>query len=343
MSGASDEDLAHRIAAYLQHRQPGVRDVVVDGLNRINGGTSQETYRFRARWSDGDTAVEKRLILRREPPAGLVVAERDLEYNIYRALEGQRVPVPTARFLELDPRWLDRPFFIMDMVSGAPAHPLSVDDPFDGRGEDIARQYWRILGQLAVLDHHALGLDGLRNGRTRGRIWADEIDHWERILDAGERIVDPIARGAIRWMRRNPPPEPAKAVIVHGDYRMGNFLSTAEEGITAIVDWEMCHVGDPHEDIAWGINEFWSMTRFLSLDEGIAEWEAASGLKVDRNALEWWRLFGAVKGSAIWITAEASVMSGQNRDPVLMLTPFRVGPAFRRQVLDCMAQRGAMG
>ena len=63
-----------------------------------------------------DEPVERRLILRREPTAGLVVAERDLEYTVYKALEGRGVPVPRAHFLELDGRWLDRAFFIMDHI-----------------------------------------------------------------------------------------------------------------------------------------------------------------------------------------------------------------------------------
>jgi aminoglycoside phosphotransferase (APT) family kinase protein len=250
MNDSTDDGLDQRIAAYLAHRQPDVADVVVDDLSRIHGGSSQETYRFHVRWRHGETLVEKKLILRREPPGGLVVAARELEYTVYRALTGQGVPAPFAHFLELDARWLDRPFFIMDLMPGIAAHPHLPGDPFGGSGKQIARQYWNILGTLARLDHHALGLAALRNGRAANRFWAHELDHWEAILNQGERIIDPIARGAIRWMRRNPPPDPARPAVVHGDYRLGNFLSTPDAGITAILDWEMCHIGDPLEDIA---------------------------------------------------------------------------------------------
>jgi aminoglycoside phosphotransferase (APT) family kinase protein len=343
VSGSAQPGLDACIAAYLAHRMPHAEGVEVSDLSRIYGGSSQETYGFNARWRDAGREVRKPLILRREPPAGLVVAERDLEYTVYRALEGQGLPVPVAHFLELDPHWLDRPFFIMDMLPGSAAHPHLPGDPFAGRGDVVARQFWRILGRLAGLDHRTLGLTSLRNGAAQARFWSRELDHWEAILDAGERIVDPIARGAIRWMRRNPPPEPAKPAVVHGDYRVGNFLFTLGQGITAVLDWEMCHIGDPLEDIAWAINQFWPITRFLPLEEGIAEWETASGLTVDQDALDWWRLFTALKASTIWITAEASVMGGKSREPVVMLTPIRSGPVHRKEMLALMAARGAMG
>ena len=144
---------------------PDARDITVDQFARIHGGSSQETFRLRAQWREGGDTTERRLILRREPPSGLVIAERDLEYNVYRALAGRGVPVPGAHFLELDPVWLDRPFFIMDMAPGKPGHPYAPGDPYDGLGDTVAREFWRHLGTLAAIDHHAVGLDTLRNGR----------------------------------------------------------------------------------------------------------------------------------------------------------------------------------
>ena len=228
--------------------------VAVDELARIYGGSSQETYRLRACWREGGKAIERRLILRRDAPGGLVVAERDLEFNVYRALAGQGIPIPAALFLELDPQWLDRPFFIMDLCPGKPGNPFSPDDPYDGHSEAIAREFWSILGTLAAVDHRAVGLAGLRNGEAEGGFWSLELARWEGIIDEGEAVIEPIVRGAIRWLRSNPPPEPAKPPIVHGDYRSGNFLFTPDGKISGILDWEMCHIGDPLEDAAWGID-----------------------------------------------------------------------------------------
>ncbi len=332
-----------RIVAYLAHRMPGAQGVTVDDLHRIHGGSSQETYRLRARWSAGAEQIERKLILRRAPAAGLVVAERDLEYSVYRALEGSGVPVPGVHFMELDPVWLDRPFFIMDLCPGKPGHPYAPGDPYEGHGETVGRQFWHYLGTLAAVDHRAVGLQHLRNGEATDGFWSHELDHWERVIAAADTLFQPAVSGAIRWLRGNPPLPSSKPAIIHGDYRSGNFLFDGEGTITGILDWEMCHIGDPLEDIAWAIDPFWPMTRHLPLEEGLAIWEAASGLAIDRESLEWWRLFSSIKATGIWSTAEASFASGESREMVIGMSALRAGHFHRKQLLAQMAERGAMG
>ena len=335
--------LESRLADYLAHRMPEARDVQVDDLARIHGGSSQETFRFRARWGQAGRREDRRLILRRAPEAGLVNAERDLEFTVYSALADSGVPIPAAHFLELDPQWLDRPFFIMDMVDGKPGHFFFSADPYEGQSEAVGRNFWRHLGTLAAQDHRALDLSGLRNGDADGRYWARELDHWEAALDAGEALIEPAVRGALRWLRRNPPPPAAKPAIVHGDYRCGNFLFLPDGSVSAVLDWEMCHVGDPLEDIAWALNPMWTMEKYFPLEEGLAIWEQASGLAVDREALAWWRLFAPVKACGIWTTAEASFQEGASREMIIALTALRASSFHRREILDRMAQFGAMG
>lgn len=335
-------DLETRLAAYLAHRMPQVTELRIDELSRIHGGSSQETYRLRARWNEGSEAIDRRLILRREPPSGLVIAERDLEFIVYRALEGSGIPVPGVHFLELDPAWLERPFFIMDMAPGKPGSPYGADDPYAPHGEAIARQFWRHLGTLARLDHRAIGLESLRNGAKNDRFWECELDHWEAVLDAGEATVEPITRAAIRHLRRNPPREAGKPAIVHGDYRSGNFLFTPDGRISAMLDWEMAHIGDPLEDIAWSLDPQWTIARHLPLDDGLSEWEAASGLTVDRASLDWWRLFVAVKGCGLWTTAEASFRNGKSREMIVALTALRSNYFHRRDIVRLMQEQGAI-
>ena len=131
------------------------------------------------------------LILRRAPQSGLVVAERDLEYNVYRALAGQGLPIPGVYFLELDPKWLERPFFIMDLCPGKPGSPFVPTDPYDGHGTAIGEQYWSILGQLAAIDHRAVGLESLRNGNATFGFGSLELHRWEEILDDNEALIEP--------------------------------------------------------------------------------------------------------------------------------------------------------
>jgi aminoglycoside phosphotransferase (APT) family kinase protein len=174
--------MEQRIAAYLAHRMPEASDIVVDELHRIHGGSSQETFRLRARWTDDGLPIERELILRRAPSAGLVVAERDLEYSVYRALARSGVPVPAVHFMELDPAWLERPFFVMDLCPGKPGHPYAPGDPYEGHGDAVAREFWRHLGTLAAIDHRSVGFEHLRNRQADDRFWSLELDHWEAVI-----------------------------------------------------------------------------------------------------------------------------------------------------------------
>jgi aminoglycoside phosphotransferase (APT) family kinase protein len=332
-----------RVAAYLAHRMPEAEEVTVTGLSRIPGGASQETYRFHASWREGGEGRERDLILRRAPEMSLVNPEHGMEYSVYRALQGTGVPVPKTLFGELDARWLDRPFFVMELVEGRPALIYGTGDPFDGKAREVGANFWRQLGLLAQQDAAILEDAELRGWDRQDRFWESELDHWEAILDSDEDLIEPIVRGAIRWLRANPPPEPARPAIVHGDYRVGNFLFLPDGQITAILDWEMCHIGDPLEDIAWAIDPMWSMEKHFPLEEGLALWAESSGLALDREALEWWRLFGTVKASALWTTSEKSFEEGHNREMVLALTALRAGPFHRRVILELMEQRGVMG
>lgn len=336
-------ELEAQITAYLTYRIADASSIRVDELARIHGGSSQETFRFRACWQEAGEQRESRLILRRAPESGLVIADRDLEFTVYSALAGRGVPVPVAHYLELDPRWLDRPFFIMDMMPGKPGHFFGSNDPYEGKGAEVGRNFWRHLGTLAALDHSELGLTNLRNGDAGSAYWQRELLYWEAALDAGEAYVEPVVRGAIRWLRANPPPEPVKPAIAHGDYRCGNFLFVHDGTISAVLDWEMCHISDPLEDIAWAINPMWTVERHLPLKEGLAIWEDASGSQIDHHALEWWRLFAAVKACAIWTTAEASFEDGKNREMIVALTALRASHFHRKEILERMERRGAMG
>jgi len=337
------EGLEARLAEYLAHRMELANGLRVENLARIHGGSSQETFRFDAHWSEDGAEQSGNFILRRAPVKGLVNAEHDLEFTVYDALAGSGIPIPVVHFLELDPQWLDRPFFIMERAPGKPGHFFGSDDPYEGRKEEVGMAFWTHLGTLAAQDHCALGLEDLRGGEGNGEAWARELDHWEAVLDDGEAIVEPITRGAIRWMRRNPPPSPTKPAIVHGDYRSGNFLFVPDGSISAILDWEMCHVGDPLEDIAWAVDPMWSMERYFPLEDGLSLWEKASGLTIDRDALEWWRLFAAVKASGIWTTAEKSFEEGDSREMIVALTAMRASHFHRKVILDQMERRGAMG
>jgi len=339
------QELADRIAAYAAHRLPGATDVAVSHVDRIHGGASRETYRFRLRWREGGREVERRLILRRDPPGSLIETDRAAEFAAYRAFHDTAVPVPEALWLESDSRWLDHPFFVMEELVGFEASPQAIlAPPYAQHHERLAREKWSILGAIAAADPEKLGLCGALPVVDPADAWRRELDHWTHVIDEDELEPQPIIRAAIRRLRRAPPPPPRRLHVVHGDYRTGNFLYDAEGSIRGILDWEMAHLGDPLEDLAWSINRIWCWARdgrvggLTAKENAIRIWEQASGLRADPEALHWWELFSSVKGLAIWISGGHEYQEGSNKDPVLAFSSIWLSNAQDRAALETMGR-----
>jgi aminoglycoside phosphotransferase (APT) family kinase protein len=319
--------LEARLAAYIARRLAHAQDVQVSQLDRIFGGASRETYRFVLSYREGEETVSRRLILRRDPPGSLIETERAVEFGAYRAFYGTTVPVPEPLWLEEESHWLDYPFFVMQEMEGLEASPqLIVAPPYAQHAQRFAEQKWTILGEISKADPVALGLDAVMQPVAADQCWQRELAHWEKSIDEDQLCPQPVIRAVIRWLRRNPPPPAQKISVVHADYRTGNFLYDAEGKIHAILDWEMAHLGDPLEDLAWGLNPVWRWARderaggLARDEEAIRIWEKASGLRADPKALYWWKVFSSVKGQAIWISSAKEFTDGKNQDLILALS-----------------------
>ena len=137
---------------------------------------------------------------------------------------------------------------------------------------------------------------------------------------------------------------PDRLGVVHGDYRTGNFLYDTEGGVHAILDWEMAHLGDPLEDLAWSLNPVFNWARdgraggLLPRAEAVAIWERSAGRKADPEALLWWELFNHVKGQAIWLAAGKEFIAGNNRDPVLAMPGLIMANSQDRASLDALGK-----
>jgi len=309
--------LAEGLERYLRVRLDAP-DLTVHDLARIPGGASRETYRFRAR----SAGAERKLILRRDPPASLIETERSTEYRAYQAFHRLGLPVPEPVALERDGGALERPFFIMSEIENAQAASVLAPDPYGAHSERIGHQFWSILGRIAGADPEALGLADFDGARSPQHCWSHEVARWEKVIDEDEAEPQPIARGALRWLKRHPPPPAQRIAVVHGDYRSGNFLHDGQGTIRAILDWEMAHLGDPLEDLAWALDPLWAHhdpsrpAGTLPREDAIRLWQDTSGLKADPAALAWWAMFASLKGVAIWISAAHEYATRRNDDPV---------------------------
>jgi len=336
-------DLSERFARYVAHQWPDVTDIRVEGLTRIHGGASRETYRLHLGFRRNGVAEERPLILRRDPSGSLIETERAIEFHAYRAFHGTSVPVPEPIWLEEDEKWLDRPFFVMEQITGCEASPqVLLSPPYQEHIESMGEQKWRILGELNKMDPKELGLIDVMPAVTPEECWQRELAHWEGVIDEDEMAPQPIGRAAIRWLKRNPPPPAQKISVVHADFRTGNFLADANGKIRAILDWELAHLGDPLEDLAWSICRIWCWARddrpggLLPRERAVKIWEEASGLRADPDALHWWELFSGVKGLGIWLSGGREYADGKNHDIILGFTGWWLTNSQNRAILEAM-------
>ena len=315
------KELEDRLCIYLRAKL-GAPDLVVAGLSRIPGGASRETYRFRAQYKAGGKQLDRGLILRRDPTASLIETERTTEYRAYEAFFKLGLPVPEPIALELGSEALERPFFIMSEVENCTPGGIMSPDPYGPHRQKVGEQFYSIMGKIAAADPGKVGLDDLEGASVVNAAAMHELARWEKVIEEDEREPQPIVRAAIRWLKKNPPPPAQKISVVHGDYRSGNFLVDEAGNIRAILDWEMCHLGNPLEDLGWAIDPLWAGADparpggMIPRAEGIRIWEEASGLKADPKELLWWEVFASLKGAAIWISAALEYADGRNSDPI---------------------------
>lgn len=253
-------------------------------MERLSGGANMESWRFRA----GDDF----LILRRAPSADMMAGrpmDHAAEARLIRTARAGGVMAPEV-VAELAPEDGIGSGFIMRAMTGTPEPNtiLGAVDP-DVLIRDIARE-------LAAT--HALPTGDLPAPVMDTAAALDELKR--RFLSyGGDR---PILALALRWLENNLPSPPDQLRLVHGDFRLGNLLVEVEGEnrghLSGVLDWELAHLGDHHEDLAFGCMTVWRFSRpdrpgygLTSLDKLFAEYEAAGGTPVDRERFRFWTVY----------------------------------------------------
>lgn len=331
--------MSEQIRAYLQHKLPEAREVSVRRLFRIPGGASRETWSCDTRWIVGDEPHEQGLILRADPEASLLESNRNSEFRIYQALEGSGVPAPRVFWDEPDPRWIGRPFFVMERLAGETQPALLMSARWRPLHPLIGRQLAENLARIHALDWRARGLGFLGEPASAPDCAGREIDRWDAILKRDALEPQPVLNLAVRWLRQNPP-RTKRVALLHGDYRTGNYLYD-EDGIRALLDWEMAHLGDPMEDIAWGALRYWryagdnKIGGVIDRESYYAAYEAAGGDSVDRRSVRFWEILGNLKMAVISLTGARSFVTRRSNDLVHAYVGRGI-PKLELEILDLL-------
>ncbi|MDO9407410.1 phosphotransferase family protein [Patulibacter sp.] len=211
---------------------------------RIAGGRSNLTYRV--------TDAAGRVSVLRRPPAGAVLeSAHDVlrEARIVGALASGAVPVPVVLGVCDEPTVTGAPFYVMDHVDGAVLHDdAAMLAGFAERDRPtVARSMIDGLAALHDLDVDAAGLGDL--GRREGYV-ARQLDRWHRQWEASRTREVPLI-DEVHARLSAAVPEQQRVSIVHGDYRLGNVILGPDGALRAVLDWELCTLGDPLADVGY--------------------------------------------------------------------------------------------
>lgn len=266
--------------ARIMHRATGV-DASVENLMRLSGGANMESSAF-------DYADEA-YVLRRSPSAEMMDGRpygHDVEAALVRAAFAAGVKAPEV-VAEMAPDDGIGTGYIMRRIIAEVSPAKILADPPPSLLGDFAREAARI---------HAIPIATLPSlpSPTPAELLAEMKQSF--VTYGGDR---PVFALAFKWLEDHMP-SPVDPVLLHGDFRIGNIMVDGP-GLAAVLDWELAHFGDRHQDLAFGCINSW---RFGHIDRPAfgcgqfedlwAAYEAESGIAVDRARFRWWLVYSTL-------------------------------------------------
>jgi aminoglycoside phosphotransferase (APT) family kinase protein len=299
----------------------------------LTGGASKLQMAFTLR---SPASPDTRLVLRMEPAASVCETSRLREFELLRNFDDV-VPLPKPYWVDRDGDYLPYPALIYAFSRGV-TKPSRTTSNVTGLGTNLgpelrARLAPQFIEQLARIHRHPVQIRSLTAFQApEGPQGAAEcaLNWWERVWteDADQDV--PLMRLAAGWMRANLP-SASRLCIVHGDYRTGNFLFDEDTAtITAWLDWELGHIGDPHEDLAWSMSRVFGhgaenggdflICGLLTKPQFLDAYAAASGFTIALPTLHFYRMLSAYKAVVIVLGAGfRNAHNGQSHQDVLLV------------------------
>jgi len=302
-AGVSLTELLERLTAFLATELPGATEIRIDELEPVSGGNARRAWRFDLSYDAEDGRFDVPCIMLMQAEAGQLESDPAIEFRVLDAVSKAGVRAPQALWLDPDGARIGAPTIVMERVTGV-TDILALRAPEPAKANRaVALDFAAAAAELHAMDWQAAGLDFL-HAPTPQSVAGEQIAFWEAQFLKHRMEPHPIIAGAFAWLKRRQPVA-ERVALVHGDLRLGNFLYE-DERVTALLDWEMAHLGDPAEDIAWAYRTLWTPEMHLSLDDFIAHYQRAGGPPVSPENLRFYRLFGEIKHAVISLTAARS-------------------------------------
>ncbi|MEM9358064.1 MAG: phosphotransferase family protein [Pseudomonadota bacterium] len=278
--------------------------VAVGGATLLGGGAIQENWRLDVDVADGPRAGSQTWVMRTDAAAVLSLSlDRASEYAVLQAAHsaGARAAEPIARCEDRDV--VGAPFLVQGFAEGTAQARKIVRDP------DLATWGGALAGDLA---QQLARVHGVRPSSANisalpvpiGNPAQQEVAKFRGALD-GSPEPRPALEYVLCWLNENAPFFKGELALIHGDFRTGNYLVDGGR-LTAILDWEFSHWGDPDEDIGWFCANCWRFGNahlpaggIATYSEFISAYEQAAERKLDPLKLRYWEIMAAAKWATI--------------------------------------------
>ncbi|MBW2389876.1 MAG: phosphotransferase family protein [Deltaproteobacteria bacterium] len=287
----------------------------IDGLRPpfefepIVGGHSNLTYKV-------TDASGRRCVLRRPPTGAVLATAHDMarEHRIISAVGRSDVPVPLTLGLCEDVEVNDAPFYVMDYVDGTVLNDAQTTEALLGESarRTLSDHTVEVLAALHAVDPDTIGLGDLAKRENyierQLKRWQGQ---WEKSKTRELPQMDEVFEGLSAKI-----PQQVGSGIVHGDYRLGNMLVDEKGRILAVLDWELCTLGDTLADVGYLLNNWFqpgdespdsaaafgptAVGGFSTREEFVTRYAELAGREVSAinyyRAFQYWRLAAIVEG-----------------------------------------------
>lgn len=337
LESAAYADLERWAAAEL-----GANRVEIARAERLSGGAVQQNWRIDALVEGGTYDGARRWVLRTDAEASLAVSlDRTAEFGVVSAAyaAGVKVAVPVARCE--DPSIIGSQFVLQNYMQGeGQGRRLTRDPGVASWGPVVAAQLGAELAKI-----HQIRASHSDLGFLPQPILSPAKSEVSRLRGALDKAADarPALEYVLTWLYDNDPGSD-HLTLVHGDFRTGNYLVT-EGQLSAILDWEFAHWGDPHEDIGWFTAKCWRFGKTELQAGGIARlsnflegYKSVAGNTIDESQLPYWQILAAAKWATIAVLQGDRFRIGGENSLELALTGLMVSE-LELEALDGIKER----
>ncbi|MBI2154209.1 MAG: phosphotransferase family protein [Candidatus Rokubacteria bacterium] len=311
------DGLRRGLESFIGRRAQSAVSIV--SLSPLPGGTMRHAWAFELDVASGPLAGLHRLIYLEDRGGAPLRSRlsREAEFQVLSVMHGSGVRVPRPYWRIQPGEAADvGPGLIVERVEGETlARRLLQDAAFESVRPRLLEQMGEELARI-----HAVPTDALEclARPSRGKTPADaQLAEFELALrEMGE--PHPALELALRWLRGRSP-QSERVVVVHGDYRLGNFVVDSEGGLRAVLDWELSHLGDPGEDLGWACMRFWRcVDRPGAPGLGPKErffdaYAAVNGKRMDPDLALYWEVFGNLRWAIVTLRQAHRHLSGDER------------------------------